>query len=208
MDLCQHPEARKLHGHTMQQGVPLGPLVPLFAFAKTRLHADILAVPIEQWEAHYVGYEPPWEGKTMNKVLWRGVYSSNCSSLHDLTADWRKPPVPLLSGSTTGVEFNRHTPWRRSQRARLHIMSHETEGTKKIIWSRRGQLREANMSVAAINDHYMDTSFSGALQQCDPETCELLEKKFDIKPTIGLDESNTVRSRLLSCRPPLLPSRC
>ncbi|KWU47161.1 glycosyltransferase family 90 protein [Rhodotorula sp. JG-1b] len=167
MDLCQHPEARKLHGHTMQQGVPLGPLVPLFAFAKTRLHADILAVPIEQWEAHYVGYEPPWEGKTMNKVLWRG--------------------------STTGVEFNRHTPWRRSQRARLHIMSHETEGTQNIIWSRRGQLREANMSVAAINDHYMDTSFSGALQQCDPETCELLEKKFDIKPTIGLDESNTYK---------------
>lgn len=76
-------------------------------------------------------------------------------------------------------------------------MSHETEGTKKTIWSRRGQLREANMSIAAINDHYMDTSFSGALQQCDPETCELLEKKFDIKPTIGLDESNTVRSRVL-----------
>lgn len=74
MDLCQHPEARKLHGHTMTQGVPLGPLVPLFAFAKTRLHSDILAVPIEQWEAHYVGYEPSWEGKTMNKLLWRGKY--------------------------------------------------------------------------------------------------------------------------------------
>lgn len=61
------------------------------------------------------------------------------------------------------------------------------------------------MSVAAINDHYMDTSFSGALQQCDPETCELLEKKFDIKPTIGLDESNTVRYHRLqfpSPRPP------
>lgn len=64
------------------------------------------------------------------------------------------------------------------------------------------------MSVAAINDHYMDTSFSGALQQCDPETCELLEKKFDIKPTIGLDESNTVRSRVLSCRSHLLSFRC
>jgi hypothetical protein len=75
----------------MQQGVPLGPLVPLFAFAKTRLHADILAVPIEQWEAHYVGYEPPWEGKTMNKLLWRGECCSEpCSPLRDLTADLRK----------------------------------------------------------------------------------------------------------------------
>ncbi|GAA5996512.1 uncharacterized protein JCM10292_003018 [Rhodotorula paludigena] len=166
-DLCLHPEARKLHGHTMQQGVPLGPLVPLFTFAKMRLHSDILTTPIEQWEAHYVGYEPPWEGKSMNKLLWRG--------------------------STTGVEFNRHTPWRKSQRARLHIMSHETEGTKTILWSQRGQLREANVSVATLNDLYMDTSFSGALQQCDPETCELLERTMDLKPTIGLDESNTYK---------------
>lgn len=71
-------------------------------------------------------------------------------------------------------------------------MSHETEGTKTILWSQRGQLREANVSVATLNDLYMDTSFSGALQQCDPETCELLERTMDLKPTIGLDESNTV----------------
>ncbi|BGP32303.1 hypothetical protein JCM10296v2_004084 [Rhodotorula toruloides] len=167
MDMCLHPESRKLHGHTMQQGVPLGPLVPLFSFAKTPLHSDILTVPIEQWEAHYVGYEPPWEGKSMNKLLWRG--------------------------STTGVEFNRHTPWRKSQRARLHIMSHDREGTKSVIWSQRGQLRESNFSLATINDLYMDTSFSGALQQCDPETCDLLERTMDLKPTIGLDESNTYK---------------
>ncbi|GAA5910466.1 hypothetical protein JCM8208_004485 [Rhodotorula glutinis] len=166
-DLCLHPEARKLHGHTMQQGVPLGPIVPLFAFAKTKLHSDILTTPIEQWEAHYVGYEPPWSGKSMNKLLWRG--------------------------STTGVEFNRHTPWRKSQRARIHIMSHETEGERHVIWSQRGQLRDANVSTAVLNDLYMDTSFAGALQQCDAETCEILEKQFDIKPTIGLDESNTYK---------------
>ncbi|GAA6001303.1 hypothetical protein JCM10207_006599 [Rhodosporidiobolus poonsookiae] len=166
-DLCQHPEVRKLHGHTMQQGVPLGPLVPLFTFAKMKLHSDILATPIEQWEAHYVGYEPAWEGKSQNKLLWRG--------------------------STTGVEFNRHTPWRKSQRARLHIMSHETEGEKPVIWSQRGQLRESNISTATLNQLYMDTSFSGALQQCDPETCEIMTRTMEFKPTIGLDESNTYK---------------
>ena len=72
-DLCQHPEIRQLHGHTMQQGVPLSPLVPLFSFAKTRLHADILVTPLEQYEEVYtIGYEPPWEQKSMNKLLWRG----------------------------------------------------------------------------------------------------------------------------------------
>ncbi|GAA5850375.1 hypothetical protein JCM8547_001851 [Rhodosporidiobolus lusitaniae] len=166
-DLCHHPEVRKLHGHTMQQGVPLGPLVPLFTFAKTKLHSDILTTPIEQWEEHYVGYEPAWEGKSMNKLLWRG--------------------------STTGVEFDRHTPWRKSQRARLHIMSHETAGEKSVIWSQRGQLKESNISMATLNHLYMDTSFSGALQQCDPETCEIMTKTMDFKPTIGLDESNTYK---------------
>lgn len=72
MDLCQHPEGRKLHGHTMQQGVPLGPLVPLLTFAKTRLHADILATPLEQYSETYTGYEPPWDQKSHNKLLWRG----------------------------------------------------------------------------------------------------------------------------------------
>ncbi|BGP16397.1 hypothetical protein JCM10213_004046 [Rhodosporidiobolus nylandii] len=166
-DPCQHPEARKLHGHTMQQGVPLGPLVPLFTFAKTRAHSDILCTPIEQWQEHYIGYEPHWEGKSQNKLLWRG--------------------------STTGVEFDRHTPWRKSQRARLHIMSHEKEGDKPVIWSQRGQLRETNISVATLNSLYMDTSFSGALQQCDAETCEIMRKTMEFKPTIGLDESNTYK---------------
>ncbi|GAA5984871.1 hypothetical protein JCM11641_005447 [Rhodosporidiobolus odoratus] len=166
-DLCQHPESRKLHGHTMQQGVPIGPLVPLFTFAKTRLHADILSTPIEQWEEHYVGYEPAWEGKSQNKLLWRG--------------------------STTGVEFDRHTPWRQSQRARLHLMSHETSGDKPVIWSQRGQLRQSNLSMSTLNQLYMDTSFSGALQQCDKETCELMLRTMEFKPTIGLDESNTYK---------------
>lgn len=56
----------------MQQGVPLGPLVPLFTFAKTRLQADILVTPLEQYSETYVGYDPPWEAKSRNKLLWRG----------------------------------------------------------------------------------------------------------------------------------------
>lgn len=56
----------------MQQGVPLGPLVPLLTFAKTRLHADILATPLEQYSETYTGYEPPWDQKSHNKLLWRG----------------------------------------------------------------------------------------------------------------------------------------
>lgn len=98
----------------------------------------------------------------------------------------------LSPGSTTGVEFDKNTPWRLSQRARLHIMSHETEGDKAVIWSQRGKLRETNISMATLNQLYMDTSFSGDVQQCDPETCELIRNTLEFQPTIGIDESNTV----------------
>ena len=75
-DLCEHPEIRKLHGHTMQRGVPLSPLVPLFTFAKTRLHADILVTPLEQYASTYLGYDAPWDQKAFNKLLWRGTSSA------------------------------------------------------------------------------------------------------------------------------------
>ncbi|KAM0753121.1 hypothetical protein T439DRAFT_286761 [Meredithblackwellia eburnea MCA 4105] len=166
-DLCHHPEIRKLHGHTMQQGVPLSPIVPLFTFAKTKLHSDILCTPLEQYSDTYIGYEPAWEGKSKNKLLWRGT--------------------------TTGVEFDKHTPWRLSQRARLHFMSQNMEGEKSVIWSQRGTLRESNMTVESLNHLYMDTFFAGKPEQCDPETCEIMEKTISFKPTIGLEESNTYK---------------
>jgi len=67
-----------------------------------------------------------------------------------------------------------------------------------VIWSQRGRLRESNISVATLNQLYMDTSFSGDAQQCDEETCELIRNTMEFKPTIGIDESNTVSSLSLS----------
>lgn len=172
----------------MQQGVDLGPLVPLFTFAKTRMHADILSTPLEQFSEFYIGYEPPWDQKSHNKLLWRG--SSSCAS------SWAD-----RAGSTTGVEFNKHTPWRLSQRARLHMMSQDMEGEKEVIWSQRGAVRESNMTVSDLNHLYMDTAFSGVPHQCDPETCKIMEDTINFKPLIGLEDSNMVSSSPLQASP-------
>ena len=72
------------------------------------------------------------------------------------------------------------------------MMSQNMEGEKAVLWSQGSQLRESNMSIEALNHLYMDTFFAGALQQCDPETCEIMTKTLTFKPTIGLDESNQV----------------
>ena len=53
-DMCQHPEFRQLHGHTVGIGTGLTPIVPLFAFAKMPTHSDILATPLEQYSDNYI----------------------------------------------------------------------------------------------------------------------------------------------------------
>lgn len=67
MDLCQHPEHRQLHGFTAGEGVGLGPIVPLFTFAKMQMHTDVLITPLEQYSDTYIGFDPPWNEKTKNK---------------------------------------------------------------------------------------------------------------------------------------------
>lgn len=166
-DLCQHPEYRHLHGMTSKTGVGLGPIVPLFTWAKMNLHSDILVTPLEQYSESYIGYDPPWELKSHSKLLWRG--------------------------STTGAEFRTNEPWKLSQRARVHFMTHEREGERKILWTdASGKQQEKTTSAAALNDLYMDTSFSGGPVQCDEETCKVMEKIIKFAPTQGLDDSYQV----------------
>lgn len=70
----------------------MGSLYPLFTWAKTTLHSDLLVTPLEQYYLPDVP-DVEWENKTYNKLLWRG--------------------------SNTGAGFNRGSKWRSSQRARF-----------------------------------------------------------------------------------------
>lgn len=160
MDICQHPEAMHLHGFTSAPGTNLANLVPLFTFAKTNLHSDILATPLEQYSSTYIGFDPVWENKTINKLLWRG--------------------------STTGAEFAKNVEWKLSQRARLHFMGHEKEGKKHVLWAdkKESKMRVNDFATKALNDEYMDVAFSGHPVQCDEETCKLMEKIIDFAPTM------------------------
>jgi hypothetical protein len=156
----------KLHGFTMSRGTNIEPLVPLFTFAKTTAQADILVTPLEQYSSTYIGYDPDWKLKTKNKLLWRG--------------------------STTGVEFNGDFDWRNSQRSRLHFMTNQKSGTRKVLApTQTGQhgLDWIELDLGKFNEKYMDASFSGGPVQCDEATCKIMEEEIEFKPTMGLDES-------------------
>ncbi|GAA5873960.1 hypothetical protein JCM8547_001588 [Rhodosporidiobolus lusitaniae] len=164
MDICQHPEIMPYHGYTTAPGTDPGPLVPLFTFAKTNIHSDILVTPLEQYSDTYIGYDPDWEKKQHNKLMWRG--------------------------STTGVNFYVENDWKNSQRARLHFVANDKEGTKNVLWAEgEGAIDEKTYNVDGLNRAYMDVSFSGGPVQCDPETCELMKQLIDFKDTMGLNEA-------------------
>lgn len=153
-----------IHGFTAAPGTDAGPLVPLFTFAKTNIHSDVLVTPLEQYSDSYIGYDPDWDKKTYNKLMWRG--------------------------STTGAMFVVDEDWRSSQRARLHFLTHELNGNRNVLVAHADeQIREEVMPMRNLNGAQMDVSFSGGPVQCDDETCELMRDEIDFKPTMGLSDS-------------------
>jgi hypothetical protein len=170
----QHPEIMPIHGFTTSIGTNPGPLVPLFTFAKTTIHSDILVTPLEQYSDTYIGYDPDFKKKKYNKLLWRG--------------------------STTGVDFVETVDWESSQRSRLHFETHEVTGKKTVLMAEdEGEMREMELGVKSMNNAYMDVSFSGSPVQCDPITCAVMRKKINFQPTMGLDESYQVGSSPQLC---------
>ncbi|GAA6025765.1 hypothetical protein JCM10207_000786 [Rhodosporidiobolus poonsookiae] len=164
MDICQHPEIMPIHGFTSAPGTDAGPLVPLFTFAKTNVHSDILVTPLEQYSDTYIGYDPDWEKKPFDKLMWRG--------------------------STTGIDFYVQNDWKNSQRARLHFVTNAKEGTREVLWAEGdGVVAEKKYNTDGLNRAYMDVSFSGGPVQCDPETCEIMKEMIDFKETMGLNEA-------------------
>ncbi|KAM0791268.1 hypothetical protein ACM66B_005744 [Microbotryomycetes sp. NB124-2] len=164
LDICQHPEIMPLHGFTSVVGTNEGPLVPLFTFAKTNIHSDVLVTPLEQYSPTYIGYDPPWEKKEFNKLMWRG--------------------------STTGIDFLVSTDWKNSQRARLHFLTHDMSGNRQVlVASGQDVVKEQSLAMHNLNKAYMDVSFSGGPVQCDDETCTQMRKLIDFAPTMGLTDS-------------------
>ena len=92
--MCRHPNIAGQHSAFLWNGPHVDYLYPLFAWAKTTLHSDLLVTPLEQFN-YQLGRDPSWQAKKFNKLLWRG--------------------------SSTGPAYHRESRWRSSQRARLVI---------------------------------------------------------------------------------------
>ncbi|KAJ9096751.1 hypothetical protein QFC21_005021 [Naganishia friedmannii] len=163
-DLCKHPYNIPLHGVTAgKQPFVDGYVKPIFSLSKTSLHADILAVPVEQWIEDLPVV--PWDKRTSDKLLWRG--------------------------SNTGTHYAKDKSWHNSQRVRaVNLTRPDAEGLVSVLPPAFHPLKKQPLKEAAsyqplqdINKRMFDVSFAGYPIQCNIEdrTCEELEESFDFK---------------------------
>ncbi|GAA5824165.1 hypothetical protein JCM5353_006163 [Sporobolomyces roseus] len=179
MNLCSNPEWQYLHGFTSWPGMRPQILRPLFSFAKTSLHSDILLTPLEQyWDKE--PWDPSWEEKKYNKAVWRG--------------------------STTGVWFDRGTWWRSSQRVRLWFMGQDSTGVRNVRFSGEGletpvgveSLVEKQVPTMDLMQRYVDFAFTGREGQCSEEdgSCQAVRDTFEFQRTFGWNEANEYKYML------------
>ncbi|KAJ9105552.1 hypothetical protein QFC19_003534 [Naganishia cerealis] len=142
-DLCKHPYNIDLHGVTAGEEPHVsGYVKPIFSLSKTSLHADILAVPVEQWVEDLPVM--PWDKRTSNKLLWRG--------------------------SNTGTYYAKDEPWMKSQRIRaVNLTRPDVEGYVNVLppafyAEKKKPLREAvsYQVLGDLNEKMFDVSFAGS----------------------------------------------
>jgi hypothetical protein len=137
MDVCEHPEMVPLHGTLAGVNLQGGPLTPMFVLAKTRLHGDILGVPVEQVVDGI--RHVPWEEKVEEKLLWRG--------------------------RNTGSTYSKKTPWKATQRPRLVEVANAEYGELEILGPPAGMESKTvaedrrRIPRAVANRHYFDIAF-------------------------------------------------
>ena len=181
MDLCENPEWQYLHGFTAWPGAPPQVLRPVFSYAKTALHSDLLLPPLEQyWD--YEPEDPVWDKKKHNRAVWRG--------------------------STTGVWFDRGTWWRSSQRVRMYFLTRDKLGERLVRFARATKdglsaVVEQAVSTRSLARRYVSFGFAGRPTQCSDAdgSCAAVQEAIKFEPGLTWNEANEykVSMRVVLC---------
>lgn len=176
MDPCNHPSILSQHGQFLSHGKGPGAQpypVPQFGYSSTRLHADIRVPHPASWISDVEGEGGKdgkvWEEREDERLLWRGT--------------------------TTGIHHSDKWPWRDAQRDRLVEMAQRPVGSVDILVSdtdggEDGEIvRVERVKKSWLSHAMLDIAFAGSPNQCEPETCEELEKIFDWRRRMSVREA-------------------
>ncbi|WWD15888.1 hypothetical protein CI109_100312 [Kwoniella shandongensis] len=136
-------------------------MVPVVATCKTMWNSDVVGVPLDgvHEKVDYV----PWEEKSIAKVFWRG--------------------------SATGLSHNKKTPWRSSQRERLHFFAHNSSSGDTTLLLPDGSTGVYNHQELA--DKWLDVGLSGVPVQCNKEdgSCDDMAREIKFLDRVRKEDS-------------------
>lgn len=102
------------------------------------------------------------------------VEGSSWEQRHKEQAVWR--------GQASGPFYESSTPWQSTQRPRLHLLTHNREGSRHIVVAdREGIARRKTVKNAVVSPLFFDTGIVGPAVQCLEEdgTCEKMGEVFE-----------------------------
>lgn len=155
MDVCYAPHYRHTHCTTswVFSHHPT-PVLPFFSPGVQTTFGDVHALIVEQLELE-AKHDPTWEERPFATLQWRG--------------------------QTSGPLWEKLTPWRTSQRSRLHLLSHQEDGERPVTLVDDDDIMHSfQMSNYRLNPQFLDTGMVGPPVQCVKEdgTCDEMYEVF------------------------------
>lgn len=137
-DMCLHPDDLDLHGTT-------GGKAPLstydseqfvrWSLSKTGFHSDVMYPPTEQWiDPSSFDMSLPWTER-QPKLLWRG--------------------------SVTGAHYGKSWDYKKTQRARLALLTNSKISKPLSLLSWSGGASSESRSLGELNELWMDVKMTG-----------------------------------------------
>ncbi|GAA5925177.1 uncharacterized protein JCM15063_004946 [Sporobolomyces koalae] len=155
MDVCDAPHYRHTHATTSWVFAHHPTQVlPMFTPGVQTTFGDVHALIVEQLELE-MRHDPSWEERPFTALQWRG--------------------------QTSGPLWEKATPWQTTQRARLHLMSHQEDGYRNItITDENDIMRSTEVPNYRVNPLFLDTGMVGPAVQCVQEdgTCDKMYQVF------------------------------
>lgn len=191
MNVCENPQYRHSHSTTSWvYGHHPTAVLPLFTPGVQYTFGDVHSIITEQLELEQQ-HDPTWEERPFSSLQWRG--------------------------QTSGPLWDKWMPWKTTHRARLHLLSHQETGNRKIVLTDDDDIAQVvEVPNYRLNPLFLDTGMVGPAVQCVQEdgTCDKMYEVFEgYDKRISFDRASLYKyvlgeSYYPSCRGRELTSSC
>jgi len=144
-DFCHNPSLPKTHGALSYPDAKDSILRPIFRLSKLSTNPEFLITPLEGYDSAFspiaLKSYTPWDGKTENKLFWRGTATGD------------------FYGKREGYD------WRRTHRPALHFLAQNGEGVEEVWVETEKCWERETWKRRELNEKYLDVGLTGKPHQ-------------------------------------------